>query len=428
MAAYQNAKMAEQLAKAMAGRNDIATNNADPVSQMQGQGGMPQQVAASQEPAGGRYANYTAPPANEGIDFARIGRGLSGLGAGIQGRGAEFSKGLREEKEQKQKLRQEALITDTMYSKRALDSGDMPGFLSRMQSRIDAGTKMGMDMTDSVRLYNLAETDPEAAKAQVNEGYMNLVDRGLVEAPKEKATKITEMMIDGVEHRVVIDSRGNLIKDLGVKKQSSSLKNLGTGDQLWDPITGKVVFENTNEDPQRYNTLFKMYTTETKENKIETREVEKLIVALDAGGGASTETINSSLAALYGGNSRAIAELIRWQNLGNVPEKIENYLSRAIKGGYSELNIKEITDLTRAFSTHLNEEREKINTRHRGLGKRFKVTPDYISGGIDMSQLGENYMQMTRDQLLSVDPELLNSGALTAYSDALVILEGQKYD
>jgi len=282
-----------------------------------------------------------------------------------------------------------------------------------------------MDMTDSVRLYNLAETDPEAAKAQVNEGYMNLVDRGLVEAPKEKATKITEMMIDGVEHRVVIDSRGNLIKDLGVKKQSSSLKNLGTGDQLIDPITGKVVAENTNEDPKRYDTLFKMYNTETKENKIETRAVEKLIVALDAGGGASTETINSSLAALYGGNSRAIAELIRWQNLGNVPEKIENYLSRAIKGGYSELNIKEITDLTRAFSTHLNEEREKINTRHRGLGKRFKVTPDYISGGIDMSQLGENYMQMTRKQLLSVDPELLNSGALTAYSDALAILEGQ---
>jgi len=249
MAAYQNAKMAEQLAKAMAGRNDIATNNADPVSQMQGQGGMPQQVAASQEPAGGRYANYTAPPANEGIDFARIGRGLSGLGAGIQGRGAEFSKGLREEKEQKQKLRQEALITDTMYSKRALDSGDMPGFLSRMQSRIDAGTKMGMDMTDSVRLYNLAETDPEAAKAQVNEVYMNLIDRKLVDAPAAvKTIKIFNEATGKNEIRVMKSNGqiGPLVGQAPVTKPTTQV-NVGAGETSELKEMGKRLAENFYE-------------------------------------------------------------------------------------------------------------------------------------------------------------------------------------
>ena len=423
--AYQSTEMAEKLNNAMAGRNDVATNNADPIRQMQGQVRMPQQVVAGQEPAAGRYANYTAPPADDGINFARISRALSGLGAGIQGRGAEFSKGLREDRAQRQKLRQEALITDTMYSKRALDSGNMPSFLNRMESRIDAGIKMGMDMTDSVQLYNLARTDPEAAKAQVNEVYMNLVDRGLVKGRQQETTKITQMMINGVEHQVVIDGRGELVKDLGpTKPTAGSSKVLGAGEQLYD-ANGKLIVQNTNEDPTVYNKLFNMYTTESKDNTEDKRGVEKLIVALDAGGGAATETINSSLATVYGGNSRAIAELIRWQNLGNVPEKIENYISRLLTGGYSTLNLKEITDLTRSFSKHLNKERKTINARHKKLGKRFNVTPDYISDGVDMSQLGEDYMQMTGAQLLAVDLTALNPGALKAYSDALLILEGE---
>ena len=42
-----------------------------------------------------------------------------------------------------------------------------------------------------------------------------------------------------------------------------------------------------------------------------------------------------------------------------------------------------------------------------------------------MSQLGEDYMQMTGAQLLAVDLTALNPGALKAYSDALLILEGE---
>ena len=244
--AYQSTEMAEKLNNAMAGRNDVATNNADPIRQMQGQVGRPQQVVAGQEPAAGRYANYTAPPADDGINFARIGRGLSGLGAGIQGRGAEFSKGLREDRAQRQKLRQEALITDTMYSKRALDSGNMPSFLNRMESRIDAGIKMGMDMTDSVQLYNLAGTDPEAAKAQVNEVYMNLVDRGLVKAPEttEGSYKIQE--IGGKNYRVnnktgemdEIDPVGNKAKEdkEKISKQNALFADLSTLDRTIDNI------------------------------------------------------------------------------------------------------------------------------------------------------------------------------------------------
>ena len=232
--AYQSAKMAEKLNNAMAGRNDVATNNADPIRQMQGQVGRPQQVVAGQEPAAGRYANYTAPPADDGINFARIGRGLSGLGAGIQGRGAEFSKGLREDRAQQQKLREEALITDTMYSKRALDSGNMPAFLKRMESRIDAGIKMGMDMTDSVRLYNLAETDPEAAKAQVNAGHQNLVDRGKIDAPPAVKTITVYNEETGQNEIRVLRANGQLGGVVGLAKQGEAKQtiNVGSGETV----------------------------------------------------------------------------------------------------------------------------------------------------------------------------------------------------
>ena len=427
--AYQSPENAQKL-RDIPQASYTATNNAPPMSQevVQSLAGATPNTNLSPAEGGNNVpqASSASAQAEPGVNWNRIGRMMAGFGAGYQGRGAEYLNALGKQDAALDKSRQQAMLKDLTTVNGLLSKGLYMEAEKLAVDRVGAIEKFGGDTSHTRQLLDLLRNgEYDKAQAIVGNEMESAYTMGLIDRPASEATKITEMMIDGVEHRVVINSTGKVIKDLGRTKKSSSLKTLGTGDQLIDPITGKVVAENNNEDPARYNTLFKIYDNETKENKADTREVEKLIVALDAGGGASTETINSSLAALYGGNSRAIAELIRWQNLGNVPEKIENYLSRAIKGGYSELNIKEITDLTRAFSTHLNEEREKINTRHRGLGKRFKVTPDYISGGIDMSQLGENYMQMTRKQLLSVDPELLNSGALTAYSDALAILEGQ---
>ena len=411
--AYQSAEMAKKLNNAMAGRNDVATNNADPVRQMQDQS------------RGGSVTTQPMQEKDEGIDWLRIGRMMHGFGAGYNGRFAQLAESRRKDAESRQKLRQDAYIDDSVYLNNALKNGDMPSFFEHLDSRIKFGTAQQFDMTDSIGLRKLATTDPKAAQRLTQRNIDGLISRGLVKERKQEATKITQMMINGTEHQVVIDGRGELVKDLGpTKPTAGSSKVLGVGDQLYG-ANGKLITQNTNEDPNVYNKLFNIYTTESKDNTSDIRAVEKLIVALDAGGGASTEATTSSLAAVYGSKARAVTELIRWQNLGNVPEKIENYISRLVTGGYSTLNVKEITDLTRSFSKHLNKERKTINARHEKLGKRFNVTPDYISDGVDMSQLGEDYMQMTGSQLLDVDPTALNPGALKAYSDALLILEGE---
>ena len=192
--AYQSAKMAEKLNDAMAGRNDVATNNADPMRQMQGQGGMQRgQEEVMPESAHQRMDyNFKAadkPSQSGGYKIlSQIGRALStssDLSAYDESQ-ERLAISKAELAGQDLKLRQDAMIDDTLFGKRALDTGNTAMFLDRLKKRIDAGIGLGHDMTESVGLYNLAQTDMEAAKTVLNNTYLNLVDRNLVEGIDRK--------------------------------------------------------------------------------------------------------------------------------------------------------------------------------------------------------------------------------------------------
>ena len=185
--AYQSAEMAEKLNDAMAGRNDVATNNADPIRQMQGQGGMQRgQEEVMPESAHQRMDyNFDAadkPSQSGGYKIlSKIGRALS-----TSGDLSAHDESQARLAEQDLKLRQDAMIDDTLFGKRALDTGNTAMFLDRLKKRIDSGIGLGHDMTESVGLYNLAQTDMEAAKTVLNNTYLNLVDRNLVEGIDRK--------------------------------------------------------------------------------------------------------------------------------------------------------------------------------------------------------------------------------------------------
>ena len=185
--AYQSAEMAEKLNDAMAGRNDVATNNADPIRQMQSQGGMQRgQEEVMPESAHQRMDyNFEAadkPSQSGGYKIlSQIGRALS-----TSSELAAHDESQARLAEQDLKLRQDAMIDDTLFGKRALDTGNTAMFLDRLKKRIDSGIGLGHDMTESVGLYNLAQTDMEAAKTVLNNTYLNLVDRNLVEGIDRK--------------------------------------------------------------------------------------------------------------------------------------------------------------------------------------------------------------------------------------------------
>ena len=391
------------------GLSDRARNVAQPIQQA----AMPQQVmddikrrgsgtglsdrarnVAGQEPAAGRYANYTSPPADDGINFARIGRGLSGLGAGIQGRGAEFSKGLREDRAQQQKLREEALITDTMYSKRALDSGNMPAFLKRMESRIDAGIKMGMDMTDSVRLYNLAETDPEAAKAQVNAGYQNLVDRGLVDAPeaynlqtkkvKNPVTGKLEMLVfdprtgkvvgeslgeatgDGTTVNVNANNETSFMKKIGQEQAASIVKKAEEADiqfKAADSMSESAAFLNSGQ----------LISGTAGDFRLSLAKGLNLM-------GVDKEDYISNTEAFFAAQGRQVMDIITAFGSGTGLSDADRQYASKIAGGDISLNeqsIRKITDirmrsLTAGLDSH-NKRIAKVVKKHPELDGMFEV-------------------------------------------------------
>tara|TARA_B110000285_G_scaffold230569_1_gene297443 strand:+ start:1935 stop:3158 length:1224 start_codon:yes stop_codon:yes gene_type:complete len=185
--AYQSAENAQKLNDALAGRNDVATNNADPIRQMQGQGGMQRgQEEVMPESAHQRMDyNFEAadkPSQSGGYKIlSQIGRALA-----TSGELAAHDESQARLAEQDLKLRQDAMIDDTLFGKRALDTGNTAMFLDRLKKRIDSGIGLGHDMTESVGLYNLAQTDMEAAKTVLNNNYLNLVDRNLVEGIERK--------------------------------------------------------------------------------------------------------------------------------------------------------------------------------------------------------------------------------------------------
>ena len=116
--AYQSAENAQKLNDALA----VATNNADPIRQMQGQGGMQRgQEEVMPESAHQRMDyNFEAadkPSQSGGYKIlSQIGRALS-----TSSDLSAYDESQARLAEQDLKLRQDAMIDDTLFGKRALD-------------------------------------------------------------------------------------------------------------------------------------------------------------------------------------------------------------------------------------------------------------------------------------------------------------------
>ena len=215
--AYQSAEMAKKLNNAMAGRNDVATNNADPVRQMQDQS------------RGGSVTTQPMQEKDEGIDWLRIGRMMHGFGAGYNGRFAQLAESRRKDAESRQKLRQDAYIDDSVYLNNALKNGDMPSFFERLDSRIKFGTGQQFDMTDSIGLRKLATTDPKAAQRLTQRNVDGLISRDLVKAPPAVKTITVYNEETGRNEIRVLGANGQLGRMVGLAKQGEGKQTINVG-------------------------------------------------------------------------------------------------------------------------------------------------------------------------------------------------------
>jgi len=98
-------------------------------------------------------------------DLQRIGRALSGLGAGIGGRGAEFGRSMameRKEDRQEQRTltleRRKAMATDVLEVSRRLGEGNKIGAQELLFERIGAIEKLGGDPSQSIAAFNAVDS------------------------------------------------------------------------------------------------------------------------------------------------------------------------------------------------------------------------------------------------------------------------------
>lgn len=98
--------------------------------------------------------------------FDQIANALSGFGAGIQGRGPEFIKGLADDKQRLSDDRKRAAAIDMYKAYNLLDSGNIDGAMNFGEERHNAIVKLGGDPSDTVQFMRQLSEDPSGQTAK----------------------------------------------------------------------------------------------------------------------------------------------------------------------------------------------------------------------------------------------------------------------
>lgn len=97
--------------------------------------------------------------------FDQIANALSGFGAGIQGRGPEFIKGLADEKQRLSDDRKRAAAIDMYKAYNLLNSGNIDGAMKFGEERYNAIVQLGGDPSDTVEFMQQLSEDPSGQTA-----------------------------------------------------------------------------------------------------------------------------------------------------------------------------------------------------------------------------------------------------------------------
>jgi len=139
-------------------------------------------------------------PAEQPSTLQRIGRGLQGFGAGVQGRGPQFLAGQRQEERTLSKERLQAAAEDLRRARRLLDAGNLQGVRDLAQERVGMIQELGGDPGDTQGLLSLADAAIagdrnafNALNAQVDAGLQSAADRGIIKLREAREDKFIDI-------------------------------------------------------------------------------------------------------------------------------------------------------------------------------------------------------------------------------------------
>jgi hypothetical protein len=149
-------------------------------------------------------------PERKDTTLNKVGRFLSGFGAGYQGRGAEFLAQQDQRQQQLDERRQKAMARDAMRVYSQLNDGKYDDAIELIDDRVKSINELGGDPSDTLEIRNLIVSGRLDEAQQELGGFLELaMQNGLIEAPKAPEIVPASSIVNG--QVVTRDSAGNLM-------------------------------------------------------------------------------------------------------------------------------------------------------------------------------------------------------------------------
>tara|TARA_R110000772_G_scaffold140639_4_gene249789 strand:- start:21 stop:1181 length:1161 start_codon:yes stop_codon:yes gene_type:complete len=385
--AYQSPENAQKLRD----MPRVATNNAEPMVQAVTQS-LPSTETSSES----------------GINWGAIGEGLRGFGAGYDGRGTEFIAGLNKQNERLDKSRQQAMLKDLSRLDGLLSEGSFNEARQLLVNRVGLIDKFGGNSGDTKGLLNLMnEGKNDEVRKIVSREIGTAVDMGLIK--QRAAARTIEVYNEetGQNEIRVLSRDGQLGEVVGqAKRGEGTTVNIDNAVKPWSQIVSR-------------------YDKQMKTVNAAYKDIQRVQSALKTKGGASPKALQAAIADIFGGNTRAIANLQQWASFGNLPDDLINKAKKFALGDYTDLAKNDISRLLASYQEYNGEEHQAINDRFTKVANANKVDLDTIISEVKPFPKSYDFLSMTTDELSKVPLDTLLGYQRTDFKNALDRIAGQ---
>lgn len=166
---------------------------------------------------------------------------------------------------------------------------------------------------------------------------------------------------------------------------------------------GSTTHISLGKEADIWGKVYDRYAKEMQPIVEQRAEVERVKTAINTPGGASAQALQSSIANLFGGQTRALAELERWATFGNLPDRVVNSATKFLTGEYSEQGKADVLRLLRNWETqYLNKEHEEINTRFEEVAESAKVPKSFYERKVPKVR-NLDFSKMDIEELSAID-------------------------
>ena len=197
------------------------------------------------------------------------------------------------------------------------------------------------------------------------------------------------------------------------------------GEVVGQAKRGEGTTVNIDNAVKPWSQIVSRYDKQMKTVNAAYKDIQRVQSALKTKGGASPKALQAAIADIFGGNTRAIANLQQWASFGNLPDDLINKAKKFALGDYTDLAKNDISRLLASYQEYNGEEHQAINDRFTKVANANKVDLDTIISEVKPFPKSYDFLSMTTDELSKVPLDTLLGYQRTDFKNALDRIAGQ---